>query len=235
MNPLGDARSKFSIQFFLVAILFLIFDLEVIFLFPFAVSLYHVSFYGFWIAIIFLVILTVGFCYEFSIGALKFHKPTSSSSSSFSFSSSSSNSPPSISSFTFSVNSAPSFNNIVSSSYLSIRPYSSNANNSSKVVPIKIYSNADTQKVMILKENKGLSGIYRLVNILNGKAYIGSAVNISKRMSQYYSSTYLNSNKMAICSALLKYGHSSFSLDILEYCNKSSFFLIKKKGRAIFF
>lgn len=87
MNPAGDARQKFSVQFFLVGILFLVFDLEVIFLFPFAVSLYYISFYGFWTAIIFLIVLTIGFVYELSIGALKFHKPSNSSSSSF-------NSPP---------------------------------------------------------------------------------------------------------------------------------------------
>ncbi len=50
------------------------FDLEVLFLFPFAVSLYEISTMGFWIVILFLVILTVGFIYEWSKGALKFTK-----------------------------------------------------------------------------------------------------------------------------------------------------------------
>jgi NADH:ubiquinone oxidoreductase subunit 3 (subunit A) len=72
MNPLGTAREKFSIQFFLIAILFIIFDLEIIFLFPFSIALYNVSYYGFWVVIIFLIILTIGFIYEFSKGALKF-------------------------------------------------------------------------------------------------------------------------------------------------------------------
>jgi len=72
MNPLGTAREKFSIQFFLIAILFIIFDLEVIFLFPFSISLSHISFYGYWVVLIFLVILTIGFVYEYSKGALKF-------------------------------------------------------------------------------------------------------------------------------------------------------------------
>lgn len=72
MNPLGTAREKFSIQFFLIAILFIIFDLEVIFLFPFTTALYYSSFYGFWVVILFLIILTIGFIYEFSKGALKF-------------------------------------------------------------------------------------------------------------------------------------------------------------------
>lgn len=76
-TPLGDARQKFSVQFYLVAILFIVFDLEVLFLFPFAVSLYEVSLIGFWIVIIFLVILTIGFVYEWNKGALKFTKDSS--------------------------------------------------------------------------------------------------------------------------------------------------------------
>ena len=56
-TPLGDARQKFSVQFYLVAILFIVFDLEVLFLFPFAVSLYEISTMGFWIVILFLIIL----------------------------------------------------------------------------------------------------------------------------------------------------------------------------------
>lgn len=78
-TPLGDARQKFSVQFYLVAILFIVFDLEVLFLFPFAVSLYEVSLMGFWIVILFLVILTIGFVYEWSKGALKFTKDPSTS------------------------------------------------------------------------------------------------------------------------------------------------------------
>jgi NADH:ubiquinone oxidoreductase subunit 3 (subunit A) len=73
-TPLGDSREKFSIQFYLVAILFIVFDLEVLFLFPFAVTLYEVSLIGFWIAVIFLIILTIGFVYEWARGALKFTK-----------------------------------------------------------------------------------------------------------------------------------------------------------------
>jgi NADH:ubiquinone oxidoreductase subunit 3 (subunit A) len=78
-TPLGDARQKFSVQFYLVAILFIVFDLEVLFLFPFAVSLYEVSLMGFWVVILFLIILTIGFVYEWSKGALKFTKDPSSS------------------------------------------------------------------------------------------------------------------------------------------------------------
>jgi NADH-quinone oxidoreductase subunit A len=78
-TPLGDARQKFSVQFYLVAILFIVFDLEVLFLFPFAVSLYEVSLMGFWVVILFLIVLTVGFIYEWSKGALKFTRDPSTS------------------------------------------------------------------------------------------------------------------------------------------------------------
>lgn len=78
-TPLGDARQKFSVQFYLVAILFIVFDLEVLFLFPFAVSLYEISTMGFWVVILFLVVLTIGFVYEFGKGALKFTKDPSTS------------------------------------------------------------------------------------------------------------------------------------------------------------
>ncbi|MEZ5669172.1 MAG: NADH-quinone oxidoreductase subunit A [Alphaproteobacteria bacterium] len=67
----GDARSKFDVRFYLVAILFIIFDLEVAFLFPWAVSLGDIGMYGFWSMIVFLAILTVGFVYEWKKGALE--------------------------------------------------------------------------------------------------------------------------------------------------------------------
>ncbi|MDC0435655.1 NADH-quinone oxidoreductase subunit A [Pelagibacteraceae bacterium] len=65
-----DARMKFDVRFYLVAILFIIFDLEVAFLFPWAVSLGNIGLYGFWSMIFFLFILTVGFVYEWKKGAL---------------------------------------------------------------------------------------------------------------------------------------------------------------------
>lgn len=72
-NPIyGQVRAPFSIAYYLVGILFLIFDLEIAVLFPLAVTLYQVSSYGFWVAAIFLILLTIGFVYEFGKGALKF-------------------------------------------------------------------------------------------------------------------------------------------------------------------
>jgi len=67
----GDARGKFDVRFYLVAILFIIFDLEVAFLFPWAVSLDRIGEAGFWSMMGFLFVLTVGFIYEWKKGALE--------------------------------------------------------------------------------------------------------------------------------------------------------------------
>jgi len=67
----SDARLKFDIRFYLVAILFIIFDLEIAFLFPWAVSLKEIGLYGFWSMMVFLGLLTVGFIYEWRKGALE--------------------------------------------------------------------------------------------------------------------------------------------------------------------
>ena len=66
-----DARSRFDVRFYLVAILFIIFDLEVAFLFPWAISLGDIGMYGFWSMVVFLGILTIGFIYEWRKGALE--------------------------------------------------------------------------------------------------------------------------------------------------------------------
>jgi NADH-quinone oxidoreductase subunit A len=70
-EPFADARSKFDVRYYLVAILFIIFDLEVAFLFPWAVALGKIGLYGFWSMIVFLGVLTVGFVYEWQKGALE--------------------------------------------------------------------------------------------------------------------------------------------------------------------
>ncbi|HEX7967274.1 MAG TPA: NADH-quinone oxidoreductase subunit A [Stellaceae bacterium] len=70
-EPFADARSKFDVRFYLVSILFIIFDLEVAFLFPWAVSLGRIGLFGFWSMMVFLGILTVGFVYEWKKGALE--------------------------------------------------------------------------------------------------------------------------------------------------------------------
>nr|WCH57883.1 NADH dehydrogenase subunit 3 [Catenella fusiformis] len=70
-NPFDDARTTFDIRFYLVAILFLIFDLEISFLFPWSLVLGELSLFGFWIMIVFLILLTLGFVYEWYKGALE--------------------------------------------------------------------------------------------------------------------------------------------------------------------
>jgi len=66
-----DARVKFDVRFYLVAILFIIFDLEIAFLFPWAVSLGEIGVFGFWSMMLFLGVLTIGFIYEWKKGALE--------------------------------------------------------------------------------------------------------------------------------------------------------------------
>ncbi len=68
--PFGDARAKFDVRFYLVSILFIIFDLEIAFLFPWAISLGKTGVFGFWSMVAFLGVLTVGFIYEWRKGAL---------------------------------------------------------------------------------------------------------------------------------------------------------------------
>ncbi|GLK56252.1 NADH-quinone oxidoreductase subunit A [Methylopila capsulata] len=70
-NAFDDARMKFDVRFYLVAILFIIFDLEVAFLFPWAVAFKEVGLFGFWSMMAFLGVLTIGFVYEWRKGALE--------------------------------------------------------------------------------------------------------------------------------------------------------------------
>ena len=70
-EPFDDARRRFDVRFYLVAILFIIFDLEVSFLFPWAVAFKQVGVFGFWSMMIFLGVLTIGFIYEWKKGALE--------------------------------------------------------------------------------------------------------------------------------------------------------------------
>ena len=69
-EPFDDSRMEFDVRFYLVAILFIIFDLEIAFLFPWAISLGNLGALGFWSMMIFLFVLTIGFVYEWKKGAL---------------------------------------------------------------------------------------------------------------------------------------------------------------------
>lgn len=92
-----------------------------------------------------------------------------------------------------------------------------------KIKPGNFYYNAQKCKSIIYNQNKGLSGIYRWNNLITGETYVGSALDLRKRLSAYYSLANLKSKlpkvpSNNINSALLNYLHSNFSLDILEYC-----------------
>ena len=89
------------------------------------------------------------------------------------------------------------------------------------IIPLeKIYDNLNVNRSLILSENKDRTGIYMWIHKSSGKTYVGSAFNLSRRFTEYYSSYYLKRNKsMYICNALGAYGHSEFFLIIIEYIN----------------
>nr|ATI20190.1 ribosomal protein S3 [Juglanconis oblonga] len=103
--------------------------------------------------------------------------------------------------------------------------YSINSSPSLPSHPIVKYSNVIENKRIILKENKGKAGVYRWVNNLNGKSYIGSSINLSVRLHNYFNIRYLNKElkigNSIIYRTLLKNRHKNFSLEILEYCEPS--------------
>lgn len=88
---------------------------------------------------------------------------------------------------------------------------------------VKIYKNADVDKLLIIKENISKAGVYRWINLTNGKSYVGSSSNLGRRFREYFSISFLEietkKGRSKICNALVKYGYSGFSLEILEYCD----------------
>jgi len=104
-------------------------------------------------------------------------------------------------------------------------------NNNKSLVPIITYYNADIEKSKILSENKGKAAIYMWKNVLSSKIYIGSAFDLSKRLSTYYTPSDLKRVNNYISRALLQYTHSAFSLSILEYIDISD--LSKEDARKL--
>jgi group I intron endonuclease len=106
-----------------------------------------------------------------------------------------------------------------------------NNNNNVNIIPVVSYSNADKDKSIIYEENRNKSGIYRWNNLVTGDSYVGSAQNLTKRLSLYFSPIFLKrtilKSRSIINNSLLKYGYNNFSLDILEYCELSV--LIKRE------
>jgi GIY-YIG catalytic domain/NUMOD1 domain len=93
------------------------------------------------------------------------------------------------------------------------------------ITPVLTYNNLEECKSSILKENKGKSGVYRLINRISHESYIGSSINITNRLRKYYSTNYIKDkiirDNSRIYRALLKNGYCNFYLEILEYCDKS--------------
>jgi len=110
---------------------------------------------------------------------------------------------------------------------------SSIKNNNNNKYPFAIkYYNIDINKLKILSDNKNKAGVYLWIHLDSGKKYVGSAFDISIRLSNYLNLNYLkNNNSMYIYKALLYHGYSAFSLSILEYINVSE--LLKKEARKL--
>lgn len=99
----------------------------------------------------------------------------------------------------------------------------SNLNNI-KITPVLTYSNTEIDKINILNQNKNKAGIYIWKNVITGKSYVGSAIDLSKRLKFYFDTKglkrVLSKESSFIYNAILKYGYINFSLDILEFCSK---------------
>src|ERR1700721_2830111 len=99
-----------------------------------------------------------------------------------------------------------------------------NKSSNTEIIPVITYSNLDLNKSRVYAENKRKSGIYRLNNLITGKSYVGSSVNLAGRLNIYYSEkamlSKLSTRKSIIYSALLKHGYFNFILNILVYCYK---------------
>lgn len=97
-----------------------------------------------------------------------------------------------------------------------------NNNNKDIIIPCVTYKDLEKNKFLIYKENINKSAVYRLNNLITGKVYVGSAVDLTKRLRGYFSipslENVLRRNRSRISSSLLKYGYSNFTLDVLEYC-----------------
>lgn len=91
--------------------------------------------------------------------------------------------------------------------------------------PIKKYNSLKNERLQIIRDQKNKTGVYMLINNINGHNYVGSSINLAGRMKNYLNTASLKSNKnsnMPIVKALLKYGQEEFSLWILEYVEPSN-------------
>ena len=93
------------------------------------------------------------------------------------------------------------------------------------IIAARPYNNADIQKQQICTDNYNKTGIYSWTNVISGKSYVGSSLDLSIRFKNYFNISYLErelkTNNSLIYKALLKYGYSNFKLEILEHSNAS--------------
>jgi len=90
-----------------------------------------------------------------------------------------------------------------------------NNNNKKTITPVKVYDNFKEDRVNLLAESNSKSGVYYLINNINGHTYVGSSINIANRMRNYLNVSFLKSKQninIPIVRALLKYNHSNFSV-----------------------
>lgn len=114
-----------------------------------------------------------------------------------------------------------SYSNLNNGGILGVAPQ----DNTQNLRPVKVYGNFKEDRVKITKEELGRSGVYCLINKVDGHAYVGSSINLASRMRNYLNNAYLKSQQninMPITRALLKYDQSNFSLLILEYVESAS-------------
>src|SRR6266705_2652413 len=89
-----------------------------------------------------------------------------------------------------------------------------------EIKPIKVYNNFKGERIQLIIDQKSKVGVYCLVNLTNGRTYIGSSTNIASRMRNYLNNAFLKNKKnsnMPIVKALLKYGQENFAILIIEY------------------
>ena len=107
-----------------------------------------------------------------------------------------------------------------------------NNDNKKNLNPEKIYDNFKEDRANLLAENSGKSGVYYLINNVNGHSYVGSSINLASRMRNYLNVSFLKSKQninMPIVHALLKYNHSNFSVWILEYVEADQLTLVETR------
>lgn len=96
------------------------------------------------------------------------------------------------------------------------------SNNKSQIKPVKIYKSLKEDKLKLFKEQKNQTGVYSLVNLINGNTYIGSSINIEHRMKSYLNKAFLkskNNSNSPIIKALSKYGPEHFAILIIQYAD----------------